>query len=78
MEQMRSMWTDSRLDDLKTGMDAGFADVKGEFAVVRAEISHQGDRIDSLTHTILIVGGALFAAFICLLAAMVGLIVTQL
>jgi hypothetical protein len=35
-------------------------------------------RIDTLNHTILLVGGGLFAAFIGLLAAMLGLIATQL
>jgi hypothetical protein len=34
-------------------------------------------RIDSLNHTILLVGGGLFAAFVGLIAAMLGLIATQ-
>jgi hypothetical protein len=78
MEQMRSMWTDSRLDALKKDFGTLGTDMKSEFANVRGEISKQGDRIDSLTRTIMVVGGGLFAAFIGLLAAMVGLIVTQL
>jgi hypothetical protein len=35
-------------------------------------------RIDALQHTILLVGGGLFAAFVAVLAAMIGLIATQL
>jgi hypothetical protein len=68
---MRSTWTDSRLDDLNgrvgdlgSRMDAGFEQVNG--------------RIDSLQHTIIQVGGALGAAFVALIAAMLGLIATQL
>ena len=67
MKAMRSTWTDSRLDDLN--------DRVGEIA---ADVRHQSDRIDSLQHTILVVGGGLFAAFVAFLAAMAGLIVTLL
>jgi hypothetical protein len=35
-------------------------------------------RIDALQHTILLVGGGLFAAFVAVLAAIIGLIATQL
>ena len=34
-------------------------------------------RIDRLQHTILVVGGGLFAAFVAVLAAIIGLIATQ-
>ena len=34
-------------------------------------------RIDALQHTILLVGGGMFAAFIAVLAAIIGLIATQ-
>jgi hypothetical protein len=64
---MRSTWTDSRLDDLNARV-SGIAD----------EVRHQSDRIDSLSHTILVVGGALVAAFVAFLAAVLGLIVTLL
>jgi hypothetical protein len=67
MEAMRSTWTDSRL-----------ADLKDEVVHVRDELARQGDRIDSLTRTIIVVGGGLFAAFIGFLAAIIGLIITQL
>jgi hypothetical protein len=36
------------------------------------------NRIDALQHTILIVGGGLVAAFVVVLAAIIGLIATQL
>ncbi len=67
MEAMRSTWTDSRLDDLN-------ARVSG----ISEEVRHQSDRIDSLSHTILVVGGGLFAAFVGFLVAIVGLIITLL
>ena len=71
MEAMRSTWTDSRLDDLnervrsvEKKVDEGFARTDG--------------RIDQLQHTIVVVGGGLFAAFVAFLAAILGLIVTLL
>jgi hypothetical protein len=67
MEAMRSTWTDSRLDDLS-----------GRVSELGGRIDHQSARIDALQHTILLVGGGLFAAFVAVLAAMIGLIATQL
>lgn len=67
MEAMRSTWTDSRLDDLNKRV--------GEIA---SRLDALSGRIDSLQHTILIVGGGLFAAFVAVLAAIIGLIATQL
>ena len=66
---MRSTWTDSRLDDLNDRVSGIADEVRG---------STQSDRIDALHHTILVVGGGLFAAFVAFLVAMVGLIVTLL
>ena len=67
MEAMRSTWTDSRLDDLNERV--------GEIA---SRLDALSNRIDNLQHTILIVGGGLFAAFVAVLAAVIGLIATQL
>jgi len=64
METMRSTWTDSRLDDMN-----------GRMGEIAEEVRHQSDRIDSLQHTILVVGGGLFAAFVAALAGMLGVIV---
>jgi hypothetical protein len=72
---MRSTWTDSRLDDfaaqadrrfdnLERRMDDGFSELRGE--------------IGSLQRTIIQVGGGMIAAFIALIAAVLGLIATQL
>ena len=63
---MRSTWTDSRLDDLNKRV--------GEIA---NRLDSLGSRIDSLQHTILLVGGGMFAAFVAVLAAIIGLIATQ-
>ena len=67
---MRSTWTDSRLDDLKSSVDKRLDDLNGR-------VSELSGRIDSLQHTILLVGGGLFAAFVAVLTAIVGLIATQ-
>jgi hypothetical protein len=67
MEAMKTNWTDARIDDLNSRV-SGISD----------DVRHQSERIDSLSHTILVVGGALFAAFVGFLAAVLGLIVTLL
>ena len=67
---MRSTWTDSRLDEFKDQVNASLGEL-GQ------RVDHQSNRIDSLQHTILIVGGGLFAAFVAVLAAIIGLIATQ-
>jgi hypothetical protein len=70
MESMRSTWTDSRLDEFKDQVNASLNEL-GQ------RVDHQSNRIDTLQHTILIVGGGLFAAFVAVLAAIIGLIATQ-
>jgi Flp pilus assembly protein TadB len=70
MEVMRSTWTDSRLDEFKDQVNKSLNDL-GQ------RMDHQSDRIDRLQHTILVVGGGLFAAFVAVLAAIIGLIATQ-
>ncbi len=67
---MRSTWTDSRLDEFKEQVNANFSELG-------RRVDHQSNRIDKLQHTILVVGGGLFAAFVALLAAIIGLIATQ-
>jgi hypothetical protein len=71
METMRATWTDSRLDEFKNSVDSRLNEL-GQ------RVDRQTDRIDSLQHTILIVGGGLFAAFVGVLAAIIGLIAAQL
>jgi Flp pilus assembly protein TadB len=71
MRFKQSSWPDSRLDEFRD-------QVSENLRQLSQRVDHQSDRIDSLQHTILVVGGGLFAAFIALLAAMIGLIVTQL
>ena len=67
---MRSTWTDSRLDEFKEQVNANLNEL-GQ------RMDHQSDRIDRLQHTIMLVGGGLFAAFVAVLAAIIGLIATQ-
>lgn len=61
---MRHSWTDDRLDDLVRRMDAGFNRVDGDMRAIRAEIG-------ALQRTMIQVGGGL-------IAAVIGLIITQL
>jgi hypothetical protein len=82
MEQMRSTWTDSRLDDFKDRVDVRFDELNGRVddlaCRMDAGFARLDGRIDALQHIILQVGGGLLAAFIAILAAMIGLIATQL
>jgi|GEM_PF-3294771 len=66
----QSSWPDARLDAFRDQVNENFRDL-GQ------RVDHQSNRIDSLQHTILVVGGGLFAAFVAVLAAMIGLIATQ-
>jgi hypothetical protein len=45
---------------------------------LNGRVSELSGRIDTLQHTVLLVGGGLFAAFVAVLAAIIGLIATQL
>ncbi|MBA3865178.1 MAG: hypothetical protein H0X42_02335 [Solirubrobacterales bacterium] len=82
MESMRATWTDSRLDDFAAHTDRRFDDLNGRVdrLAVRVEEGFREIReeIGALERTIIQVGGALLAALVVLLAAMLGLIVTQL
>lgn len=79
---MRATWTDSRLDDfanrsdrrfddLEHRVDVGFARVDHDFREVRGEIG-------ALQRTIIQIGGAMIAVILGLMAAVIGLIATQL
>jgi hypothetical protein len=68
---MRSTWTDSRLDDFKDHVGSRLDDLSDR-------VSEQSSRIDSFQRTIVQVGGALVAAFVGLMAAVLGLAATQL
>jgi len=67
---MRSTWTDSRLDDLNTRV----TELKGQVSELDNRLT---GRMDALQQTIMLVGGGLFAAFVAVLAAIIGLIATQ-
>jgi hypothetical protein len=82
MESMRATWTDLRLDefanrtdrrfdDLEHRMDVGFTRVDHDFREIRAEIG-------ALQRTIIQIGGGVIAAVLGLMAAITGLIATQL
>jgi hypothetical protein len=64
----RATWTDERLDDLSSRVDAGFARMDQGFARVDA-------RIDSMQRTMIQVGGGIIAS---ILVAAAGIAATQL
>lgn len=85
---MRSTWTDSRLNDFKDRVDLRFDEMNGRVDNLSSRVddlarrmdagfARLDGRIDALQHIILQVGGGLVAAFIAMLAAMIGLIATQ-
>lgn len=85
MELTRSTWTDERLDDLKDEVVRTRNEVARQSERIDALGSKFDDgfarldgRIDSLTHTLAYVGAGLIAAFVGFLAALLGLIATQL
>jgi DNA anti-recombination protein RmuC len=46
MEAMRESWTDDRLDDLNSKVDALRLEMKTEFRTVRGEMDRRFDRVD--------------------------------
>lgn len=75
MEAMRESWTDARLDDF-----AGHTDQRFDALERRMEngFNEINARFDALQRTLLQLGGGLLAALVVLLAALIGLIGTQL
>ena len=71
MGAMRQSWTDERLDDLAQRMDNGFARVDADLRALNA-------RFDVLQRTLLQVGAGLGAGLLTVIAALLGLIATQL
>lgn len=79
---MRATWTDSRLDEFANRTDRRFDDLEHRMDVGFARVGHdfrelRGD-IGALQRTIIQIGGAMIAAILGLMAAIVGLIATQL
>jgi flagellar capping protein FliD len=71
MTVTREAWTDERLDDLNTKVDDGFARMEGRFDKMDARFDKMDARFDALMRT-LIQGG------VVVIAALIGLIATQL
>lgn len=67
----RQSWTDERLDDLNRKVDQGFARLDADMRALNG-------RFDSLQRTLIQVGFAFGAALLTLIAAVLGLIGTQL
>jgi uncharacterized protein YPO0396 len=76
---VREAWTDERLDDLNARvgrledrMDAGFAEMRTEFAAVRTEIKDEFRAIRSdLTHLTYSLIGTMLVGFLGTIAAIV-------
>lgn len=62
----RRAWTDERLDDLATRMDAGFARVDADIRELRAELRSE---IGGLRLTLLRVGGGIMIGLVGVIAA---------
>jgi hypothetical protein len=67
---MRKSWTDGRLDDLSNRVDIGFARVD-------AELHALNGRFDSLQRTLIQIGFGLGIGLFGVIAALVGIIATQ-
>ncbi len=78
---MRSTWTDSRLDDLANRSDRRFDDLEHRmesgFARVDHELREVRGEIGALRRTIIQVGSGVIVAVLALMAALIGLIATQ-
>jgi hypothetical protein len=68
METMRESWTDERMDDLSHRVDQGFARVDADIRELRREMN---TRFDAMQRT-------LFLAAAAIVAALIGVIATQL
>lgn len=68
---MRQSWTDGRLDDLSQRMDSGFARVDADIRALNSRFDGLNARFDALQRTMIQVGGGV-------IAALFGLIATQL
>lgn len=86
MESMRESWTDARLDDLARRMDRGFervdrdirdhrSETSGEFASLRSEMNA---RFDAMEDRFSAIQRAMFQVSCIMIAALLGLIATQL
>jgi len=71
MQTMRESWTDARLDDLNDRVDRGFERVDARFDRVDDKFDRIDERFEAL-HRLLGQGGTV------IIAALIGLIATQL
>jgi hypothetical protein len=78
MQTMRESWTDARLDDLNDKVDRGFERMDARFDRTDEKFDRINDKFDRINerfealHRLLVQGG------VVIIAALIGLIATQL
>lgn len=71
MRAMRKSWTDARLDDFAAHTDRRFDEVNNRFDRVDHELARINSRLDGLQRVLL-------QSHVVMIAALIGLIATQL
>lgn len=68
---MRECWTDERLDDFRGEVNRRFDEVDKRFDKVDHELGRLNDRFDGLYRATYVVGGAIVAALLGVIATQV-------
>jgi flagellar capping protein FliD len=78
MTVTREAWTDERLDDLNTRVDDGFARMEGRFDKMDARFDKMDARFDKMDARFDALMRTMIQGGVVVIAALIGLIATQL
>jgi chaperonin cofactor prefoldin len=78
MESVRSIWTDSRLDDFRTSVDSRFDKLEARVDGLSSRVDGLSSRVDALQHTMIQLFAATMVAMVTGFVTLAGLVVTQL